>query len=112
MQIDIPKLVTKTTEDLKAGVDYPRPIFVKALMESNLSKEDKTPDRMYAEVLGLLGAGTETTAWWVLLQTLMLSDRLLILSSLFFPKSSEVRERDNPHRFWCLCSTGKMVEIY
>lgn len=63
MQIDVPNLVTKTTEDLKAGVDYPRPIFVKALLESNLSKEDKTPDRMYAEVLGLLGAGTETTAW-------------------------------------------------
>lgn len=66
MQVDLPKLVTKTTEDVKAGVDYPRPIFVKALLESNLSKEDKAPDRMYAEVLGLLGAGTETTAWWVL----------------------------------------------
>lgn len=42
----------------------------------------------------------------------MLSDRLLILCSLFFPMSPEVRERDSPHRFWCLCSTGKMVEIY
>lgn len=63
MQIDIPNLVTKTTEDLKAGITHPRPIFVKALMDSSLSKEDKSPDRIYAEVLGILGAGTETTAW-------------------------------------------------
>lgn len=63
LQIDIPNLVTKTTEDLKAGVAPSRPIFVKALMDSDLSKEDKTPDRIYAEVLGILGAGTETTAW-------------------------------------------------
>lgn len=63
MQIDVPNMVKKTTEDLKAGVVYPRPIFVKALMDSNLSKEEKSPDRIYAEVLGILGAGTETTAW-------------------------------------------------
>lgn len=99
MQVDLPKLVTKTTEDVKAGVDYPRPIFVKALLESNLSKEDKAPDRMYAEVLGLLGAGTETTAWWVLLQMLMLSERILILASLFFPESPD------------LCSMEIMVDI-
>lgn len=63
MQIDIPKMVIKTTEDLKAGIVYPRPIFVKALMDSSLSKEEKSPERIYAEVLGILGAGTETTAW-------------------------------------------------
>lgn len=112
MQVDVPKLVTKTTEDLKAGVDYPRPIFVKALLESNLSKEDKAPDRMYAEVLGLLGAGTETTAWWVLVQMLMLSDRLLILCSLFFPKSLDIRDRAIHHHIRCLCSTRKMAGIY
>lgn len=63
MQIDIPERVIKTTEDLKAGIVYPRPIFVKALMDSSLSKEEKSPKRIYAEVLGILGAGTETTAW-------------------------------------------------
>ena len=63
MQIDVPNLVAKTLENLKAGAVYPRPILVRALLESNLSQEDKTPDRMSAEALGILGAGTETTAW-------------------------------------------------
>lgn len=81
MQIDLPNMVTKTTEDLKAGVVYPRPIFVKALLDSNLSKEEKSPDRIYAEVLGILGAGTETTAWWVLHELVSLSDIFLPFQS-------------------------------
>lgn len=75
MQIDVPKLVARTLEDLKSGAVFPRPILVKALMDSNLPQEDKTPDRMSAEALGILGAGTETTAWWVP-RTLSLIDYL------------------------------------
>lgn len=63
MQIDIPKLVKKTIHSINSGIVYQRPILVGALLDSNLSKEDKSFDRIYAESLALLGAGTETTAW-------------------------------------------------
>lgn len=82
MRVDIPKMVEKTTEDLKAGIAYPRPIFVKALLDSNLSEEEKSPDRISAEVLGVLGAGTETTAWWVFHKIPWQFDRLM--TPLFF----------------------------
>ncbi|KKY29405.1 putative trichodiene oxygenase [Diaporthe ampelina] len=51
MQIEVPNLVTKATENLKAGVVYERPIFVQAMLESSLSKEDKSPDRMCLSVM-------------------------------------------------------------
>lgn len=85
MRVDIPQMVEKTTEDLKAGIVYPRPIFVKALLDSNLSEEEKSTDRISAEVLGILGAGTETTAWWVFHQIPLHFDRPIIL--FFFSKT-------------------------
>lgn len=63
MQIDVPNRVAKTIGNLKAGAVYPRPNLVQALLDSNLTQEDKRPERMSAEALGILGAGTETTAW-------------------------------------------------
>lgn len=71
MQVDIPKLVTKTINNLNAGIVYPRPVLVGALIGSSLSEEEKAPERISAETLSILGAGTETTAWSVLVFSLL-----------------------------------------
>lgn len=63
MQIDVPNRIAKTLGNLKSGTVYPRPTLVQAIQDSNLTEEDKTPERMSAVALGILGAGTETTAW-------------------------------------------------
>ncbi|KAJ0122769.1 trichodiene oxygenase [Diaporthe amygdali] len=69
MQVDIPKLVTKTINNLNAGIVYPRPVLVGALIGSSLSEEEKAPERISAETLSILGAGTETTAWCLSVMT-------------------------------------------
>lgn len=63
MQIDIPNKVKKATDDWNAGIVYEQPTIVGAIMESDLSTEEKKPERVAHDALAVVGAGTETTAW-------------------------------------------------
>lgn len=63
MQIDIPNKVKKATDDWNAGIVYEQPTIVGAIMESDLSAEEKKPERVAHDALAVVGAGTETTAW-------------------------------------------------
>ncbi|KAI3399785.1 hypothetical protein diail_5581 [Diaporthe ilicicola] len=51
IQIDIPKMVMRTVDKLNSGIVYKRPILVAALLDSNMSEEDKSPERMCLSVL-------------------------------------------------------------
>lgn len=57
MQIDIPNRVRETAEARKAGIVYERPTIVGALLDSELSDEDKAPSRIAEEALAVVGAG-------------------------------------------------------
>lgn len=63
MQIDIPDQVQKTTERRKAGIVYERPTVIEALLDSELSPEDKTPPRIADEALAVVGAGVSTSPY-------------------------------------------------
>ncbi|KAK6218825.1 hypothetical protein LQW54_002751 [Pestalotiopsis sp. IQ-011] len=63
MQMDIPNKVKKATDDWNAGIVYEQPTIVGAIVESDLSAEEKKPERVAHDALAVVGAGTETTAW-------------------------------------------------
>ncbi|KAI1864594.1 uncharacterized protein JN550_008881 [Neoarthrinium moseri] len=63
LQIDIPGLVHKTKADLDAGIHYDRPTVFGSLLQSDLSEEEKKPERLADEAVAVVGAGTETTSW-------------------------------------------------
>lgn len=60
MQIDIPDQVNKTVDGQKAGIVYERPTILGAILDSELSPEDKTPPRIADEALAVVGAGVST----------------------------------------------------
>lgn len=57
MQIDIPDRVRKATEARKAGIIYERPTIIGAMLDSELTPEDKAPARIADEALAVVGAG-------------------------------------------------------
>lgn len=82
MQIDIPNKVKKTTDDWNNGVIYERPTIVEAVMESDLSAEEKRPEMVAHEALAVVGAGTETTAWAFAVMTYHLKTMPEVLAKL------------------------------
>ncbi|KAF3024908.1 hypothetical protein E8E14_012819 [Neopestalotiopsis sp. 37M] len=82
MQIDIPDKVKKAIDDWHAGIVYERPTIVGAIMESDLSAEEKKPERVADDALAVVGAGTETTAWALAVMTYHLKTRPEVLDKL------------------------------
>jgi cytochrome P450 len=107
MQIDIPDKVKKAIDDWHAGIVYERPTIVGAIMESDLSAEEKKPERVADDALAVVGAGTETTAWALAVMTYHLKTRPEVLDKL----TREIQEvvHDSRRKYYCKMSSALLL---
>lgn len=81
-ETDLPERIQQTTKDVGAGIVYERPTILESLLSSDLSPEDKKPERIVHEIFAVLGATTETTANALTVATYYLLTKPDILAKL------------------------------
>jgi cytochrome P450 len=82
MYMTIPGHLKKTRADLDAGIQYGRPTVFGTLLESELEEDEKTSERLAAEAVAVVSAGTETTSWALAVITFHLLDKPRLLEKL------------------------------
>lgn len=82
LQIDLPRQIEQTRRDMEAGIALDRETIFGSLLGSDLETHEKNGQRLAAEALAIVGAGTETTSWALSVITFHLLDKPALLEKL------------------------------
>lgn len=111
MQIDLPRQIEQTRRDMDAGIVLGRETIFGSLLSSDLEAHEKNGQRLAAEALAIVGAGTETTSWALSIMTFHLLDKPALLQKLQreLKKSNVVADARHLPSWTELCAAPSMI---